>query len=135
MPRISHTGVLIGILVLIEIPFYQGKQEREGETMIDYRFERDCRTPYSEAYVITAEDEQVGRIDLHFATHAVTATLCVGENMTAEEVRDLIDLIDDEIVLPTDVPRDDFCVTVFQGRETGVFSDEELDEESEEFEE
>lgn len=94
--------------------------------MPDYRFERECRTPYSEAYVITQEDNLVGRIDLHFTTHAVNATLCVKESMTTEEIQELIDIIDEELVLPADVPRDDFLVTVYQGREAGVFSDEEL---------
>lgn len=100
--------------------------------MPNYRFERDCRTPYSEAYIITLDEEQTGRVDLHFTTHVVTATLCVGENMTAEEIRDLIDDIDEELVLPSDVARDDFFVTVYQGREAGIFSDEEFAEESDE---
>ncbi len=100
--------------------------------MPDYRFERECRTPYSEAYGITLDENLVGRIDLHFAAHIVSATLCVGENMTAEEVRELIDIIDEELVFPADVVRDDFFVTVYQGREAGVFSDEDFLEEDEE---
>ncbi len=98
--------------------------------MPDYRFDRECRTPYSEAYTITLEEDLVGRIDLHFTTHTVTGTLCVGENMTAEEIQELIDTIDEELVIPSDMPRDDFYVTVYQGRETGVFSDEEFGEDS-----
>ena len=97
--------------------------------MKDYRFERDCRTPYSEAYIIAISDDFVGRVDLHFTTNLVNATLCVGENMTAEEIRELIDIIDEELVLPADMPRDDFVVTVYQGREAGVFSDEEFEDE------
>ncbi len=110
--------------------------------MPDYRFERECRTPYSEAYDITLDETQVGRVDIHFATHIVRATLCVGENMTADEIRELIDVIDEELVLPTDVERDDFFVTVYQGREAGIFSDEDFEdfmeedlEDEEEFEE
>ena len=95
--------------------------------MSDYRFERECRTPYSEAYAITLDETQVGRVDLHFAAHIVSATLCVGENMTAEEIRELIDVIDEELVLAADVVRDDFVVTVYQGREAGLFSDEDED--------
>ncbi len=101
--------------------------------MTDYRFHRECRTPHSEAYLISSgEDEEwVGRIDLHYTFDVVNGVLCVGENMTAEEIRELIDVIDDEIVIPADVPRDDFIVTVYQGRETGIFSDEELEDEEE----
>jgi hypothetical protein len=99
--------------------------------MPDYRFERECRTPYSEAYAIILDENPIGRIDLHFTTYAVTATLCVGENMTAEEIQELIDTVDEEIVLSAEVARDDFFVTVYQGREAGVFSDKEFREEEE----
>ncbi len=95
--------------------------------MTDYRFERECRTPYSEAYVIAVDEEQiVGRVDLHFTSSVVNATLCVGENLTAEEIRQLINMIDEELVLSSDVPREDLVVTVYQGREAGIFSDEEF---------
>ncbi len=94
--------------------------------MTDYRFERECRTPYSEAYIIAVGEEQiVGRIDLHFTASIVSATLCVGENLTAEEIRELINVIDEELVLSSDVSREDFIVNVYQGREAGIFSDEE----------
>ena len=98
----------------------------EDSGIPDYRFERECRTPYSEAYVIALENDQIGRIDIHFTSSIVNATLCVGENMTAEEIRELIDIIDEELVLPSDVKRDDFLVTVYQGREAGIFSDEDI---------
>jgi len=97
--------------------------------MPKYRFERECRTPFSEVYIITADEDLVGRVDLHFSTDVVHGTLCVGENKTAEEIRELIDVIDEELVYSADVARDDFIVTVYQGREAGVFSDEELEEE------
>ena len=102
--------------------------------MTDYRFERECRTPYSEAYVIAVDEEQiVGRVDLHFTSSVVNATLCVGENLTAEEIRQLINMIDEELVLSSDVPREDLVVTVYQGREAGIFSDEEFLEDEETF--
>ena len=96
--------------------------------MPEYRFERECRTPYSEVYLILSGEEQVGRVDLHYTPTEVYATLCVRENITTEEIRDLIDTIDEELVMTADVMRDDFIVTVHQGREAGVFSDEELEE-------
>lgn len=97
--------------------------------MTGYRFERECRTPFSEVYLIIADEEEVGRVDLHFTPSVVYATLCIGENLTEEGIRDLIDTIDEELVMTADVARDDFIVTVHQGREAGVFSDEELEEE------
>jgi len=103
--------------------------------MAEYRFERECRTPHSEAYLIIAEDERVGRVDLHFTPSIVYATLCVNEKMAADDIQDLIDSVDEELVWSADIARDDFIVTVFQGREAGIFSDEEFDEEDEEEEE
>jgi hypothetical protein len=100
--------------------------------MPGYRFERECRTPHSEAYVVTMNDNRLGRVDIHFTPSIVYATLCVGGNTTTEEVQDLIDIIDEELVMSADVARDDFIVTVYQGREVGVFSDEEFGEEEEE---
>ncbi len=97
--------------------------------MPDYRFERECRTPYSEVYAITSDsDKIVGKINLHFATQVVNAMLCVEEDMTTDDIRELITIIDEELVLPADLVRDDFIVTVYQGREIGVFSDEEFEE-------
>lgn len=98
--------------------------------MADYRFERECRTPYSEAYAIFRDGEQAGRVDLHYTPTVVHATLCVGESLTSEEIESLIEMVDEEVVLSADVFRDDFIVTVYQGRETGVYSDEDFEEEA-----
>ena len=99
--------------------------------MAEYRFERECRTPYSEAYLIIEEEDRVGRVDIHFTSSIVYATLCVGEKMAPDEIQDLIDRVDEELVLSADVARDDFIVTVYQGREMGIFSDEEFGEDEE----
>ncbi|MBI2909259.1 MAG: hypothetical protein HYX92_16565 [Chloroflexi bacterium] len=96
--------------------------------MADYRFERECRTPYSEVYTIIEDGERIGRLDLHFTISVVYATLCVPERLTTDAIQSLIEVIDDELVMSSDVARDDFVVTVFQGREAGVYSDEEMEE-------
>ena len=62
--------------------------------MADYRFERECRTPYSEVYTIMEEGERIGRLDLHFTTSVVYATLCVPERLTTEAIQGLIEGID-----------------------------------------
>ena len=96
--------------------------------MADFRFERECRTPFSEAYLIADGEEQVGRVDIHYTASIVYATLSVAENLTTDDIQDLIDAIDEELIMSADVARDDFIVTVYQGREVGVFSDEEFAE-------
>ena len=96
--------------------------------MTEYKFERECRTPNSEAYLIISGDDRVGRVDLHFTPSIAYATLCVSEKISSDETQDLIDQIDEELVMSADIARDDFIVTVYQGHEVGIFSDEEFGE-------
>ena len=96
--------------------------------MADYYFERDCRTPHSEAYDILSGGQSVGRIDLHYTTSVVHATLCVLESFTQEDIQELIDDIDDDLIDVVGVHREEFIVHVYQGRETGVFSDSDFGE-------
>ena len=50
-----------------------------------YRFERECRTPYSEAYTILQNDRLVGRVDLHFTGTVVQGTLALAESLYGGE--------------------------------------------------
>lgn len=99
-----------------------------------YRFEREARTPYSEVFIIEDEEgEDIGRVDLHFTPSVTYATLCVNEGMDEEGIHDLIAQIDERLVMTTDPYREDFVVTVWTGRESGVYSDEDLEEAEEGF--
>lgn len=98
-----------------------------------YHFEREARTPYSEIFVIENEGgEDVGRVDLHFTPSVTYATLCLGDGVGEDDIQELISQIDERLVMTTDPYREDFVVTVWAGRETGVYSDEDLDEEDDE---
>lgn len=103
--------------------------------MAGYQFERECRTPHSESYIIELDEEEIGRMDIHFTPSVVYGTLCVGESLTDEEVRGLISEVDERLVLTTDPFREDFVVTVWAGREAAVYSDEDFEGEDEEEEE
>ena len=70
--------------------------------MTEYRLERECRTPYSEAYLIVAGDDRVGRVDMHYTPSIVYATLCVEEKITGEGIQELIDQVDEELVMSAD---------------------------------
>lgn len=98
-------------------------------------FERQYRTPYSEGYLVFDSGERLGRIDLHYTPTVVYATLVIEREMTEEEILDLIETVDDDIVLTADVARDDFIVSVYQGKDLGVYSDEYFEEEEAEEEE
>ncbi len=90
--------------------------------MSDYYFERECRTPYSEAYNILEEEAPVGRLDLHFTSSIVHATLCVVESLTRESIEELVQTIDEELLDVAGLAREEFVVHVHQGRDMGVYS-------------
>ena len=98
--------------------------------MSGYNFERECRTPHSESYIVELDDEEVGRVDIHFTPSVSYATLCVAETLSDEDIRELISEVDERIVLTTDPFREDFVVTVWSGRESAVFSDEDFEDEN-----
>ena len=91
--------------------------------MADYYFERECRTASSECYTILEGDQPLGRLDLHFTSSVVHATLCVNESLTQEAIRELIEIVDEELVDAVGVNREEFIVHVHQGQDLGVFSD------------
>ncbi len=102
--------------------------------MADYRFERELRTGSSEAYLVLDGDRPMGRIDLHFTPSVVHGVLNVVESVTQEEVQELIEVIDEELVMSADASCEDFVVVVYQGREMGTFSAQDMEEEGEESE-
>ena len=91
--------------------------------MEKFYFERECRTANSECYTVLSDDDSaVGRIDIHFADTVVHATLNVAERLTTEEIQDLIDTIDEQLMDPVGITRQEVIVHVHQGRDLGVFS-------------
>ena len=94
--------------------------------MAEFYFERDCRTPFSESYTILEDEHPVGRVELHFTPTVVHSTLCVLESVTQEGIQELIETIDDELVDSLGISREEFIVHVYQGRETGVYSDNDF---------
>ena len=96
--------------------------------MGDFSFEREVRTPYSEAYTIREDDRPVGRVDIHFADGVVHIAIAVDESLTQDAIQEIIDTVDEDMVDAVGISREGFVVHVFQGRETRVFSDNEFGE-------
>ena len=94
----------------------------------DIRYDRLCRTPSSEAYLLSQQDEPIGRIELHFTSTVVYGLLVLERELSEEETLGLLEKIDDDLVWSADLPRDDFVVTVYQGRELAVYSDSDFDD-------
>ncbi len=99
--------------------------------MADYRFDRESRTPHSEAFVVREGDSEIGRVDLHYGEDLVYGTLCVPEDFSEDRIQELIAEVDERLVMSAQPLREDFLVTVWLGRLAGVYS-EEFEEEFEE---
>lgn len=100
--------------------------------MEDLRYDRLCRTAHSEAYLLSDGEQPVGRVDLHYTASVVYGMLVLERDVAEAEVMDLIERIDEDLVWTADVPREDFVVTVYRGKEVGVYSDPHYGEEGEE---
>jgi hypothetical protein len=98
----------------------------------ELRYDRVCRTPHSEAYLLSEGDSPFGRVDLHFGSSVVHAVLIVERDLADEELHGLVQRIDDDLVWTADQPREDFLITVYRGSETGVISDRDSDESADE---
>jgi len=93
----------------------------------NFGFERECRTPQSECFTVLESDEVVGRVDIHFTTSVIHATLNVGESLTTERIQELIDTMDRDLMDSVGIGRQEIIVHVHQGRDLGVFSSREFE--------
>ncbi|HEX9058437.1 MAG TPA: hypothetical protein VF818_12990 [Ktedonobacterales bacterium] len=91
--------------------------------MEDVRFDRHFRTPYSEGYHMMQGRTRLGTVDLHFTSTTVHCTLILEQELSKADLAKLIEEIDEDLVLSADTARDDFLVSVYQGKEVGFFSD------------
>src|ERR1700680_72593 len=103
--------------------------------MDDIRFERHFRTPYSESYYIMQgaslqSNNRIGIVDIHFTTTEVHGTLILERELEETDLTKLIEQIDEDLVLSADMPRDDFLVSVYMGKDVGFYSDDYFTEES-----
>jgi hypothetical protein len=95
----------------------------------ELRYDRVCRTPHSEAYLLSEGETPFGRVDLHFGSSVVHGVLIVERDFSDEDLHGLVQRIDDDLVWTADQSREDFLVTVYRGTETGVISDRDDDDE------
>ena len=114
----------------------ESELRKDTKVMDDIRFERHFRTPYSESYYIMQgagmqTNNRLGTVDIHFTSTAVHGTLILERQLEEIELTKLIEQIDEDLVLSADMPRDDFLVSVYVGRDVGFYSDEYFAEEPE----
>ncbi len=92
--------------------------------MARFQFERESRTSYSESYNILIEENEIGRVDVHFGEEIASATLCVPENFSDSDIQELIGAVDERLVMTARPFREEFVCTVWLGRHAGVYSEE-----------
>lgn len=99
--------------------------------MIKPVYHRQSRTTNSEQYQLMEGDQRLGHLDLHYGSSDVSATLVLEREMDEEGIARLIEQIDEDLVIPSDMPRDreDFLVRVYIGREVGLYSEDLLRDE------
>ena len=100
--------------------------------MNGFRFERICRTPRSEAYLVVEGEDVVARVDLHFTDSDVYGVLIAERELDDDAIVALRQEIDDELVLTSGTRRDDFSLAVYRGvpvrQEPFTDADEAVDE-------
>lgn len=93
----------------------------------ELRYDRVCRTPYSEAFLLSDGDAPLGRVDLHYGASVVHGVLVVERDVPEDDLHALAERIDDDLVWTADQPREDFLLTIYRGTEVLVISDHEAE--------
>ena len=94
--------------------------------MADFTFEREVRTPHSEAYNIVEFDRTVGRVDIHYTAEMVHVSLAVDESLTQQAIQEIMDAVDEDIADAGWHHTQQLRRPRFSGRETAVYSDNEF---------
>jgi hypothetical protein len=76
-------------------------------------------------------NSRLGTVDIHFTTTTVHGTLILERELEESDLSKLIEQIDEDLVLSADMPRDDFLVSVYIGKDVGFYSDEYFAEDNE----
>ncbi len=92
-----------------------------------YTLQREVRTPHSESFfVVDNEDRDVGRLDVHYPQGMVHATLVVRENLTDEDLREIVNRFFQEMNQLVGVDGIEVAVHAYKGEERGVFHNDDL---------
>lgn len=97
-------------------------------SVADFSLGRLVRTATSEAFVIFKQDNakerpiRVGFLDLHINGKVYYGTLVLEIKLKTKELEHLLTQLDDQLIESSEM-REDFILTVFQGKEIGYYSD------------
>ena len=89
-------------------------------------FSKILRTPHSERWGITENNEMIGRIDIHYDTdETVDVAVMIKQELTQEQELELCQKIDDDLVENKDIGDDNFTMTIAQVDSVNVYGKEE----------
>ena len=96
--------------------------------MAEYAFQREVRTPHSESFfVVDGEDQEVGRLDVHYPLGMVHATLVVREAVSEADLKDIVNRFFNDMNQLVGVDGVEVAVHTYQGEDRGVFHNDDLD--------
>jgi|TARA_B100001175_G_C19092192_1_gene441035 hypothetical protein len=89
-------------------------------------FTKILRTPHSEIWSITENNEMIGRIDIHYDTdESVDVSVIIKQELTQDQELELCQKIDDDLVENKDIGDDNFTMTIAQVDSVNVYGKEE----------
>ena len=89
-------------------------------------FIKILRTPHSEIWGITENNEMIGRIDIHYdIDEAVDVSVMIKQELNQEQELELCQKIDDDLVENKDIGDDNFTMTIAQVDSVNVYGKEE----------
>ncbi|MEE8363756.1 MAG: hypothetical protein V3S18_06785 [Dehalococcoidia bacterium] len=94
--------------------------------MPTFYFQREARTATSECYTVMEDAAPVGRLDIHFAPPVIHCTLVVAESVTQEGIQDLVEMVGEDLIDAVGIEQEELIVHVHQGRDLGVYSQNEF---------
>lgn len=83
-------------------------------------FHRQARTPSSEQYRLVQGEQPLGHLDLHYGRVEAFGTLVLDHELSEEDLNAVIEQINDDLVLSSDVTGEDFFVRVYVGQEVAA---------------
>jgi hypothetical protein len=84
------------------------------------------RTPHSEVWGITENQEMIGRIDIHYDTdESVDVSVVIKQELTQVQELELCQKIDDDLVENKDIGDDNFIMTIAQVDSVNVYGKED----------
>lgn len=96
--------------------------------MADYGFQREVRTPYSESlYIIGDDDRDIGRLEVHYPTGMVHATLIVRPDVSESEFEEIANRFIHDVSQQLGVDGDSVSIHVYQGEERGIVRNDDID--------